>query len=73
MIKAQHKNHHLRVEISLELARILDNSIKQREMEECAKHCIQCQWINPGPTLYQSGELCVDEKWVRFSFIFDPV
>ena len=59
---SDHELHHLGVERSLHLARMVEPSVKREDIESAVRSCRECN-IDPAPTKHEPGVLSVTRDW----------
>ena len=60
-----HNQHHMGVDRSLYVARLVDPSVARDNVRKIVKSCQKCQSIDPAPVTHNPGELNVSEDWKR--------
>lgn len=66
-LKQLHSLHHSGVERTLFLARKVDPSISKKAVRQVVRECVQCQSIDPAPSVHEPGEIHVESNWERLA------
>ena len=62
---SDHEQHHLGVERSLYLARMVEPSVKREDIESAVRSCRECNTFDPAPAKHEPGVLSVTRNWQR--------
>ena len=62
-----HEQHHLGVERSLYLTRMVDPSVKRKDIESAVRGCRECNTFDPAPAKHEPGMLSVTQNWKRLA------
>jgi ribonuclease HI len=66
-IKEMHRMHHMGVDRTLYLAKLVDPGVTRDEVKKVVKSCEECQSIDPPPRVHEKGNLSVTENWKRIA------
>lgn len=67
MVRRVHKQHHLGVDRTLYLARLMEPATSRQEVAEVVGNCPRCLSIDPAPVTWDKGELAVKNNWTRLA------
>ncbi|GAB1602697.1 hypothetical protein Ahia01_000549600 [Argonauta hians] len=67
VVKQGHDRHHMGVDRTLYLARLVEPTTSREEVERVVRECIPCQSIDPAPSSHRRGRLDVRESWKRLA------
>ncbi|XP_014789427.1 uncharacterized protein LOC106883070 [Octopus bimaculoides] len=66
-LKELHAMHHLGVDRTLYLAKMIDADVTRRNVKKVVAKCDRCQSIDPAPGGHEQGNLSVERNWRRLA------
>ena len=66
-VQEDHAMHHMGVDRSLFLARMVDPTVTRQTVQRVVRSCAKCQAIDPAPVHCEGGHIGVNDNWKRLA------